>query len=421
MAALEESQGRTRDQRSVFERYQDAAAEVGELDSALFSVEVTADGRPTDIEREEAEDVVIEQITSPFDPEHIDIDTRTTTVDLLLSRLRNDMIDLAPDFQRKAGIWTDGKQSRLIESLLLRIPIPSFYAAEKKDGSWAIVDGIQRLTSIARFVEPETVGADPLKLTGLEYLRNFEGAGFANLSGKLQIRLRETEVVVHVIRRGTPEPVMFNVFARINTGGEPLTRQEIRHALISGRARTLLAELAETEEFRRATGYSVVGDRMADREMVLRFLAFRMTSPHAYKPGDFDAFLAEAMHQVNRLDSVEEDRLRTEFLTAMLAAEKIFGHHAFRKYRRNQQRKSPINKALFEAVSVNLASLGDGDRQALWQVDVLDAFAELMDDAEFERAISVGTGDARKVRKRFDAVKELFADALSRERSGTEQ
>ncbi len=405
----------------MFERYQDAAADAGELDSSLFSVEVTADGRPTDIEREEAEDVVIEQITSPFDPEHIDIDTRTTTVDLLLSRLRNEMIDLAPDFQRKAGIWTDGKQSRLIESLLLRIPIPSFYAAENKDGSWAIVDGIQRLTSIARFLEPQTVDADPLKLTGLEYLRNFDGAGFADLSGKLQIRLRETEVVVHVIRRGTPEPVMFNVFARINTGGEPLTRQEIRHALIPGRARTLLAELAETTEFRQATGYSVVGDRMADREMVLRFLAFRMTSPHAYKPGDFDAFLAEAMHQVNRLDSVEEDRLRSEFITAMIAAREIFGHHAFRKYRRNQQRKSPINKALFEAVAVNLASLDDDDRETLRQIDVLDAFAELMDDVEFERAISVGTGDARKVRKRFDAVKDLFEDALGEERSEVEQ
>jgi hypothetical protein len=421
MVALEDSQGRTRDQRSVFERYQDAAVDAGEHDPSVFSVEVTTDGRPTDIEREEAEDVVIEQITSPFDPEHIDIDTRTTTVDLLLSRLRNEMIDLAPDFQRKAGIWTDGKQSRLIESLLLRIPIPSFYAAEKKDGSWAIVDGIQRLTSIARFVDPETIGTGPLTLTGLEYLRNFEGAGFANLSGKLQIRLRETEVVVHVIRRGTPEPVMFNVFARINTGGEPLTRQEIRHALISGRARTLLAELAETEEFRRATGYSVVGDRMADREMVLRFLAFRMTSPHAYKSGDFDAFLAEAMHQVNRLDSEEENRLRTEFLTAMLAAEEIFGNHAFRKYRRNQQRKSPINKALFEAVAVNLASLGENDREALRETDVLDAFAGLMEDAEFERAISVGTGDARKVRKRFDAVKELLENALSEGRTGAGQ
>ncbi|MFD0395066.1 hypothetical protein ACFQ3Z_34165 [Streptomyces nogalater] len=155
---------------------------------------------------------------------------------------------------------------------------------------------------------------------------------------------------------------------------------------------------------------------MADREMVLRFLAFRMTSPHAYRPGDFDAFLAEAMHQVNRLDSAEEDRLRTEFVTAMLAAEEIFGHHAFRKYRRNQQRKSPINKALFEAIAVNLASLDDDDRDVLRQTDVLDAFAELMEDAEFERAISVGTGDARKVRKRFDAVQELFGNALDETR-----
>ncbi|MFP8884285.1 DUF262 domain-containing protein [Streptomyces mangrovi] len=421
MAALEESQGRTRGQRSVFERYQDAAADPGELESSLFSVEVTGDGRPTDVEREETDGGVIEDITSPFDPEHIDIDTRTTTVDLLLSRLRNGMIDLAPDFQRKAGIWTDGKQSRLIESLLLRIPIPSFYAAENKDGSWAIVDGIQRLTSIARFVEPQTVGVDPLKLTGLEYLRNFDGAGFEDLSGKLQIRLRETEVVVHVIRRGTPEPVMFNVFARINTGGEPLTRQEIRHALIPGRARTLLAELAETEEFRRATGYSVVGDRMADREMVLRFLAFRMTSPHAYRSGDFDAFLAEAMHQVNRLDRPDEDRLRTEFVTAMLAAKEIFGPHAFRKYRRNQQRKSPINKALFEAIAVNLASFDDDEREVLREADTLGAFAELMEDAEFERAISVGTGDARKVRMRFDAIKELFENVLDETGKDAEQ
>src|SRR5690606_8941410 len=117
--------------------------------------------------------------------------------------------------------------------------------------------------------------------------------------------------------------------ARLNRGGERHTRQETRAALMPRRARTLLAELAQTKEFRQATGYSVVGDRMADREMILRFLAFRMTSPHAYKPGDFDAFLAEAMHQVNRLDSAEEDRLRTEFITAMLAAEEVFGPHAF--------------------------------------------------------------------------------------------
>lgn len=413
MAALEDSsQGRTRDRRSVFERYQDVTGDQGVLDvDALFLRETASDGQPTDVEREDTDEGV-DQITSPFDPEHIDIETRNSTVDLLLSRLRNEMIDLAPDFQRRAGIWTDEKQSRLIESLLLRIPIPSFYAAEQKDGSWAIVDGIQRLTSIARFLDAETVNAPPLRLKGLEYLLNFAGAGFHDLSGKLQIRLRETEVVVHVIRRGTPEPVMFNVFARINTGGEPLTRQEIRHALIPGRARALLAELAESEEFRTATGHSVVGDRMADREMVLRFLAFRLIPPEGYRTGDFDGFLAEAMHRINRLEPVDEDHLRYEFTSAMTAAQTIFGSHAFRKFRAGQQRKSPINKALFETIAVNLAGLSDGQHNRLRELDALDAFADLMEDTEFERSISVATGDPKKVRKRFDAVQELFEDLL---------
>lgn len=413
MAALEDSsQGRTRDRRSVYERYQEAQGDQSVISpDELFPREIGSDGQPIDVERENTDEDG-DLITSPFDPEHIDIETRTSTVDLLLSRLRNEMIDLAPDFQRRAGIWTDEKQSRLIESLLLRIPIPSFYAAEQKDGSWAIVDGIQRLTSIARFLDAGTVDAPPLKLKGLEYLQ-FKGAGFDDLSGKLQIRLRETEVVVHVIRRGTPEPVMFNVFARINTGGEPLTRQEIRHALIPGRARTFLVELAESQEFRDATGGSVVGDRMADREMALRFLAFRLTPPDGYRSGDFDSFLAEAMHRINRFHATDEERLQYEFRSAMLAAQAAFGGHAFRKYRSGQQRKSPINKALFETIAVNLAALDPDQRYRLAQLHVLEGFADLMEDSEFERSISVATGDPKKVRKRFDAVQELFEDLLA--------
>ncbi|MEU3894760.1 DUF262 domain-containing protein [Streptomyces sp. NPDC045251] len=410
MSALEDSsQGRTRDRRSLFERYQETPAPGAEQEApAAFTVEITADGRPTDVEREAEPD----RITSPFDPDDIDIETRTTTVDLLLSRLRNEMIDLAPDFQRRAGIWTEEKQSRLIESLLLRIPIPSFYAAEKKDGSWAIVDGIQRLTSIARFMDAETVGRPPLLLTGLEYL-DFKGEGFGDLSGKLQIRLRETEVVVHVIRRGTPEPVMFNVFARLNTGGEPLTRQEIRHALIPGRARTFLAELAECDAFREATGHSVVGDRMADREMALRFLAFRLTRAEEYERGDFDGFLADAMHRINRLGPEGEQALRKDFERAMESARNIFGQHTFRKFRPGQQRKSPINKALFEAVAVNLAALSEAECDELTEWDMNAALGDLLEDPDFERSISVGTGDPKRVHKRFEAIGELFQDVLT--------
>lgn len=86
---------------------------------------------------------------------------------------------------------------------------------------------------------------------------------------------------------------MFNIFARINTGGRPLTRQELRHALIPGRARELLREMAQSESFQVATPGAVSPERMDDREMVLRFIAFHMTEPQRYVRQDFDEFLRE--------------------------------------------------------------------------------------------------------------------------------
>ncbi|MFJ9830531.1 DUF262 domain-containing protein [Streptomyces sp. NPDC101169] len=407
MAQDESIPGRsTRDSKSVFSRYQ---AEYEDL------VEVGFDGHSTDVELEVTEDGGDDRITAPFDPDRIDIQTRNTTVDLLLSRLQQDMIDLAPDFQRKAGIWTDDRQSRLIESLLLRIPIPSFYAAEQHNGEWAIVDGIQRLTAITRFIAHGAIGATPLRLTGLEYLSGFDGMEYGDLSGRLQIRLRETEVVVHLIRRGTPEEVMFNIFARINTGGLPLTRQEIRHALIPGRARGVLAELADSEPFLLATGGTVSGERMADREMVLRFLAFRMTPPGGFRQQDFDAFLAASMRAVNKWSTGEEADHRAAFARAMGVAQSLFGRSGFRKQRRGQTRRSPINKALFEAMSVTFAGLSPDQTELLASRadDVVESFHDLMNDIEFERSISVGTGDPAKVRYRFDAINKLVQGVLA--------
>jgi hypothetical protein len=131
------------------------------------------------------------------------------TVDLLLARLRRGVLDLAPDFQRHAGIWNEVNQSRLIESLLLRIPLPTLYAAESGEESWAVVDGIQRLTTIARFVDPATIGEVPLRLRGLEYL-GYNGKLYTDLPGAMQTRIDETELIIHLIRAGTPEAVKFN-------------------------------------------------------------------------------------------------------------------------------------------------------------------------------------------------------------------
>lgn len=134
-----------------------------------LSVELDSAGRSVGVERESTVD---DGIKEPFDPEKIDVATRNPTVDLLLARIKRGVLDLQPDFQRLAGIWTPRAQSRLIESMLLRIPLPTFYAAESADDTWVIVDGIQRLTTIARFVEPQSIGAKPLVLSDLEYLNH---------------------------------------------------------------------------------------------------------------------------------------------------------------------------------------------------------------------------------------------------------
>lgn len=360
------------------------------------------------------------EIGEPFDPDLIEVQTRQMTLGLMMSRLRHKAIDLDPEFQRRRGIWTDVRQSRLIESILLKIPLPTFYAAEDEDETWAIVDGIQRLTAIARFIEPSATNDTQLVLTGLEYLgAQYDRKVFADLSPKMTRRLEETEIVVHVIRHGTPEVVKDNIFARINTGGIPLSAQELRHALIGGRARSLLRDWAVDERFKKAIAWGVSTDRMTDRELVLRFIAFRLIKAADFRSPDFDRFLGQAMRAVNTMSEEGLDRLKTSFQQSMVTATAIFGDDAFRKRYRRGDGRSPINKALFEAMSVSLAELSGEQRQRLIErkEEVIDAFILLMADRDFERAISQGTGDREKVRLRFERIEQLLRTVADAPRS----
>lgn len=163
------------------------------------------------------------EIAQPFDPMELSISTKTTTVELVMSRLARQEIDLNPDFRRNAGIWDRTTRSRLIESLLLRIPLPLFHVAADSNDHWHVVDGIQRLCSMKSFVLDKT-----LKLHGLEYFTQFERFSYDDLPRRMQRRIDETELAFHVVDARTPDTVMFNVFKRLSTGGRLLTPQEIR-------------------------------------------------------------------------------------------------------------------------------------------------------------------------------------------------
>jgi len=203
-------------------------------------------------------------VMEPFNPTDIDIVVEPKSLDALIERIRHKDIDMNTDFQRHAELWNNAKMSRLIESILIRFPLPAFYFDASEDDNWLIVDGLQRLSSIRKFVIDKR-----LRLSGLEFLTDLNGKNYDELHRTYQRRIKECPVTVYLIKPGTPPEVKYSIFRRINTGGVTLNNQEIRNAMAKPVDRALLEELA-THEFMRST----LGDlskRMMDQELVLRF------------------------------------------------------------------------------------------------------------------------------------------------------
>lgn len=368
-----------------------------------------------------------ESIIQPFDPELIRVETRPMSLDLLLQRIKYEELNLTPDFQRKDGIWNNRTKSRLIESILIRIPLPAFYMDATDEDRWVVIDGLQRLTTLKMFVinKENTKNSKcedtdkPLKLSELEFLTQLNDKTFDELPRNFQRRITETQVTVYLIEKGTPAAVKFNIFKRINTGGLPLSLQEIRHALNIGKSTELLKRLANSTKFKQATAYRNFNQRMTDREFILRFLAFVIHPYTEYKATEFDSFLSDVMAKINDMSEQEINNLELKFDQAMTAAYQIFGNDAFRKRSRPDAPRSPINKALFESWSVNLSKL---DREQLQTLidrrdQLKEGFIRLMNDREvdpkFDASISVGTGDTRKVKRRFGAIEQLIQEVLA--------
>lgn len=230
-----------------------------------------------------------------FVPALVEITSLTQNVSTLMERLANEEIDLSPAFQRRSDLWDKEKQSRLIESLMLRIPIPSFYFDMVCEGEWKVIDGLQRLTAFRNYLIGEKAVADggeeilvKREFEGLQYLKDFNGKTFDELPRQYIRRIKEAQVIVFGVQKGTPENIVYNIFERINTGGLKLEPQEIRNAMYHGAASELAKKLAEGEEFLDATLYAVKPKRMADQEYVIRFMAFtELDYQTEYKDRDF--------------------------------------------------------------------------------------------------------------------------------------
>ncbi|WP_041824253.1 DUF262 domain-containing protein [Leadbetterella byssophila] len=359
-------------------------------------------------EQVDADEALMEK---PFDPTKINIETKTPSLDTLIKRIeRNEIqMDTTTYFQRQDDLWDKTKQSRLIESILIRFPLPAFFFDASDDNNWLVVDGLQRLSSIRNFCVTKD-----LKLTNLEFLTQLNGKGWKDLSGDLKRIIEEAQVVIYKIMPGTPTDVKFNIFKRINTGGLVLEPQEIRHALFQGKPAQFIADLGKNEAFLKATEGRIKTHRMLDRDFANRFLAFYLFGYENYSP-DLDTFMSKAMANIYNMSQSELDKIIHNYSEAMIVAKKIFKEEAFRKIHNESKRLPPINKALFDALATQLAVLSQSERDALvskGKVFKKGLYDLLNNDAYFFTSVTSSTGDKNRVYHRHNEIKKLIHQTI---------
>ena len=285
-------------------------------------------------DRNETEDFLIDQedtsaneiITQPFSPNDIDLANPPMNLGDLIDRIEYGWIDFKTEYQRLEDLWSQGKQSRLIESALLGLRLPAFYFEEVNKKCWKVIDGLQRCCAIRNYCVLQN-----FSLCDLEFL-DFNGKKFSELPFDLRRDLRMLPITVNLLGKGVPDKVKYILFKRLNTGGMELKPQEIRNAVFQGVAIDTVKEMANDEAFKRATGNKIPQKRMQDQDFVTRFMAFYLQGYENYVP-DLDNFMNTCLEKIKTgaitMNLIE--RMKQDFHKSMLRASEIFADDAFRK------------------------------------------------------------------------------------------
>ncbi|MCP4114406.1 MAG: DUF262 domain-containing protein [Desulfobacteraceae bacterium] len=354
------------------------------------------DKKPEDLEIDEQE---LDLTDYPLD----DILIRTSHLSIreIIEEIEDGLYILDPDFQR-AFVWSPEQQSRLIESVLMRIPLPVFYFAETKDGKTIIVDGLQRITTFRRFMN------DELKLTHVADGNNaLRGKKFSELHPKFKNRIKRTNLILYIIDEKAPNRAKLDIFERVNSG-TTLTRQQMRNCLYMGAGTRWLRDMADSDFFKKATGHSLNPKTMRDRELINRFCAFRLLGAEKYK-GYMDDFLADSLDLMNRMSKEELDNMAAEFEQSMHNAQTVFGKHAFRKHYSENNARSVINASLFDVFSVAFTKISPATIKEN-KKNFQSFFYSSMNDDTFINNITYSTNQKQQVKERFAYIDSILGE-----------
>lgn len=373
-----------------------------------------------EIELEDKEPQISDSYT-PFDTAKIDIIVKPMTISKLLDRLQNDELVLNPDFQRASNLWDNKRKSRLIESIILRIPLPSFYFNEDSNGNYSVVDGLQRLSTIFQFIDSKELSRslkikiDDLILSDMQYLIDLNGQSFKDIPRNYKRIINELEITSTIIRPATPDLVRFNIFARLNQGGLAVNGQEIRNAIYPGIWRDHISNISNGSKFLTYTQNKISKKRLIDHQMILRVFSLFSTNGDRHEKNILDDFLNFSL--INFIMDWDEKRWGIEedkFFKGIENTIRIFGEHSFRKLDFSKDSKNPINKTVFE-IQVYLLGSGiysESEMNKLYESNqkiVEMTEREMKKDRKFSEALSSNTGSDNSFYIRKNKFEEIFS------------
>lgn len=348
-----------------------------------------------------------ETIESPFSTKDIKITSANILLPSLINRIKENELEI-PTFQRKANLWSKKQMSRLIESILLKLPLPIFYFDVTNPDKWIIVDGLQRISTIKKFFVDKT-----LKLNSLEFLTNLNGKGYDNLERSFKRTIDDTTLVTYQIEAQTPKKVRYSIFNRINTGGLSLNAQEIRQALNQdGRAVEFLEEICKSKTFKSIV--KVSSSRMLDRELVLRFIAFNLIDYQKFSFNNMGQLLDEAIERLDEInDSMELSMLRNKFFNVLELSEKILGRgHGFSRSMAFDNKTKTLNRSIFDVLSVCFNEVINNKEFIINKEKFKEKFILLLQDenSELSKSVTEGTSGKIAIDKRFSIVRSLIKE-----------
>lgn len=306
----------------------------------------------------------------------------------LKTQIDDETLVLADKFQRRR-VWDDVKASRLLESLMLNVPIPVCYFAELDNGAYSVIDGQQRLTAIYRFLNNE------FALKGLRVRPELNKQRFHQLE-KLDQRLITSRALrcIVILKESHPD-IRFDVFERLNTGAVKLNAQELRNSTYRGPMNDLLRELSDYQMFMQARNVGAIDKRMQDCELILRFFAFHFR-PEQYR-GDFAPFLDSYLMDGNRLGADRLTEHRSLFIRTIDDVNVVFGNSAFRRWSGpNAGWETQVNRAIYDAIMLTFARARSGELRQ-HKAEIVRALQDVSSESAFVDAVTSSTKDRKRI------------------------